>query len=128
MNLADRINQPGFNWNDFYPASRQIASPGGKVIGFPALIDNLSVIYNKKLFAAAGIPAPSPDWTWDDFRNVAKQLTDPAKHIYGVNYPPAVARSTRRGGSSPGSGSAAGRSSHRTTSRRCSTRRQVWTT
>jgi multiple sugar transport system substrate-binding protein len=87
VNLADQINQPGFNWNDFYPASKQIASPGGKVIGFPALIDNLSVIYNKKLFAAAGVPAPSPDWTWDDFRNVAKQLTDPAKHIYGVNYP-----------------------------------------
>jgi len=21
VNLADRINQPGFNWNDFYPAS-----------------------------------------------------------------------------------------------------------
>jgi multiple sugar transport system substrate-binding protein len=87
VNLADRINQPGFNWNDFYPASKQIASPGGKVIGFPALIDNLSVIYNKKLFAAAGVPAPSPDWTWDDFRSVAKKLTDPAKHIYGVNYP-----------------------------------------
>ncbi len=87
VNLADRINQPGFNWNDFFPASKQIVAPGGKVIGFPALIDNLSVIYNKKLFAAAGVPAPSPDWTWDDFRNAAKQLTDSSKHIYGVNYP-----------------------------------------
>ncbi|MBO0807564.1 MAG: extracellular solute-binding protein, partial [Actinobacteria bacterium] len=47
VNLASRIHQPGFNWNDFYPASRQIVAPGGKVIGFPALIDNLSVIYNK---------------------------------------------------------------------------------
>ncbi len=87
VNLANRINEPGFNWNDLYPASRQIVAPGGKVIGFPALIDNLSVIYNKKLFAAAGVPAPSPDWTWSDFRNVAKELTNPAKHIYGVNYP-----------------------------------------
>ena len=87
VNLADRINQPGFNWNDFYPASKQIASPGGKVIGFPALIDNLSVIYNKKLFAAAGVPDPSPNWTWDDFRNAAKKLTNSANHIYGVNYP-----------------------------------------
>jgi len=86
-NLASRVNEPGFNWNDFYPASRQIASPGGKVIGFPALIDNLSVIYNKKLFAAAGVPAPSPNWTWDEFRAIAKRMTDPAKHIYGVNYP-----------------------------------------
>src|SRR5262252_3232486 len=86
-NLANQINGPGFNWNDFYPASQQIVSPGGKVIGFPALIDNLSVIYNKKLFAAAGVPDPSPDWTWDQFRATAKKLADPAKHIYGVNYP-----------------------------------------
>jgi ABC-type glycerol-3-phosphate transport system substrate-binding protein len=87
VNLANQINQPGFNWNDFYPASKQIVSPGGKVIGFPALIDNLSVIYNKKLFAAAGVPDPSPNWTWNDFRAAAKKLTNPAKHIYGVNYP-----------------------------------------
>ncbi len=87
VNLANRINEPGFNWNDFYPASKQIVSPGGKVIGFPALIDNLSVIYNKKLFAAAGVPDPSPSWSWDDFRNAAKKLTNSAQHIYGVNYP-----------------------------------------
>src|SRR6185437_12507697 len=87
VNLKNIIHTPGYDWNDLYPASRQIASPGGKVIGFPALIDNLSVIYNKKLFAAAGVPDPSPDWTWADFRNAAKRLTDPAKHIYGVNYP-----------------------------------------
>jgi ABC-type glycerol-3-phosphate transport system substrate-binding protein len=87
VNLASQIHQPGYNWNDFFPASRQIVSPGGKVIGFPALIDNLSVIYNKKLFAAAGVPAPSPNWTWDEFRAVAKKLTNPTQHIYGVNYP-----------------------------------------
>ncbi len=87
VDLKDRVNEPGYDWNDFFPASQQIVSPGGKVIGFPALIDNLSVIYNKALFDAAGVPYPSQDWTWDDFRATAKQLTDPAKHIYGANYP-----------------------------------------
>jgi multiple sugar transport system substrate-binding protein len=87
VNLRNIIHTPGYNWNDFYPASQQIVSPGGKVIGFPALIDNLSVIYNKKLFAAAGVPVPSPNWTWDQFRAIAKKMTNPAKHIYGVNYP-----------------------------------------
>ena len=87
VNLKNIIHSPGYNWNDFFPASQQIVAPGGKVIGFPALIDNLSVIYNKKLFAAAGVPAPSPNWTWDQFRAVAKKLTNPAQHIYGVNYP-----------------------------------------
>jgi len=87
VDLTDRVNEPGFNWDDFWGASKQIVAPGGKVIGFPALIDNLSVIYNKKIFDDAGVPYPSADWTWDDFRNVAKELTDPAQHIYGVNYP-----------------------------------------
>lgn len=87
IDLSSRLHEQGFNWSDFYPASRQVASPGGKVIGFPALIDNLSVIYNKKLFAAAGIPAPSPNWTWNDFRSAAKKLTNASAHIYGVNYP-----------------------------------------
>lgn len=87
VDLSDRLDEPGFNWDDFWPASKAIVSPGGKVIGFPALIDNLSVVYNKKLFDDAGIPYPSPDWTWDDFRQVAKELSDPANHTYGVNYP-----------------------------------------
>jgi multiple sugar transport system substrate-binding protein len=87
VDLSSRINEPGFNWDDFWGSSKQIVAPGGKVIGFPALIDNLSVIYNKKIFDAAGLPYPSADWTWDDFRQTAKELTDPAKHIYGVNYP-----------------------------------------
>jgi multiple sugar transport system substrate-binding protein len=87
VDLASRVNEPGFDWNDFYPASKQIVSPGGKVIGFPALIDNLSVIYNKKVFDDAGVPYPSPDWTWDDFRATAKSMTDSSTHVYGVNYP-----------------------------------------
>src|SRR5690242_5196055 len=87
VNLRNIIHTPGYNWNDFYPASQQIVSPGGKVIGFPDLIDNLAVIYNKNLFAAAGVPVPSPNWTWDQFRAIAKRMTNPAKHIYGVNYP-----------------------------------------
>ncbi len=87
VDLSDRLDEPGFNWDDFWPASKSIVSPGGKVIGFPALIDNLSVVYNKKLFDDAGIPYPSADWTWDDFRQIAKELSDPANHTYGVNYP-----------------------------------------
>src|SRR5262249_34161238 len=49
VNLKSIVHSPGYNWNDFYPASQQIVSPGGKVIGFPALIDTLSVIHNNHL-------------------------------------------------------------------------------
>jgi len=57
----------------------------GQVIGFPAIIDNLSVIYNKDLFDAAGVDYPAADWTWEDFRETAKALTDPSKGVFGVN-------------------------------------------
>ena len=38
------------------------------MIGIPALVDNLALVYNKKLFDQAGIPYPTANWTWDDFR------------------------------------------------------------
>ncbi len=49
----------------------------------PALVDNLAIVYNKKLFQEAGVAPPTPDWTWDDFRAAAKELTDPSKKQYG---------------------------------------------
>ena len=78
---------PALNWDDFWDAARQTVTVNDKVIGFPAIIDNLSVIYNKDLFDAAGEPYPSPDWTWDELRATAQRMTDPANSVYGVNYP-----------------------------------------
>jgi multiple sugar transport system substrate-binding protein len=72
-----------FDWNDFWPAERYAATVNGQIIGIPALIDNLALVYNKKLFDAAGLDYPTADWTWEDFRNAATQLTDAATHQYG---------------------------------------------
>jgi multiple sugar transport system substrate-binding protein len=78
---------PSFQWNDFFPAARQAATtPDGKIYGVPALVDNLSLVYNKKLFDAAGVPYPTANWTWDDFRSAARKLSDTAKHQYGWAY------------------------------------------
>ena len=44
-----------------------MATVNGKVIGIPALVDNLAVVYNKKLFAKAGLPVPGANWTWQQF-------------------------------------------------------------
>ena len=74
------------NWNDFWPAERQAVQVGGKVIGMPALVDNLALVYNKKLFDQAGIPYPTANWTWDDFRAAAQKLTDPSAKQFGWAY------------------------------------------
>jgi multiple sugar transport system substrate-binding protein len=78
---------PNFHWDDFFVAVQQAAAtPDGKIYGIPALVDNLALVYNKKLFDAAGISYPTADWTWTDFRNAARKLTDASKHQYGWAY------------------------------------------
>jgi multiple sugar transport system substrate-binding protein len=77
---------PSFNWNDFFPAERKVATVGNSIIGIPALVDNLALVYNKTLFKQAGIPLPTPSWTWSDFENAAIKLTNAAKKQFGWAY------------------------------------------
>jgi multiple sugar transport system substrate-binding protein len=79
-------SDPSINWNDFWPAERQAVTVGDKIVGVPALVDNLALVYNKKLFDQAGIPYPTADWTWDDLRAAAKKLTDPGAKQFGWAY------------------------------------------
>jgi multiple sugar transport system substrate-binding protein len=86
VNLTQVVQKSSVNWNDFYVGERDVATVNGKVIGLPALVDNLAVVYNKKLFAKAGLPVPGPDWTWSQFAADAQKLTDPAIKQYGTAY------------------------------------------
>jgi multiple sugar transport system substrate-binding protein len=83
VDMSSYVNDADWQWNDFYEGERQAATVGDKIVGVPALVDNLAIVYNKALFKEAGIAPPSADWTWDDFRTAAKALTDPAKKQYG---------------------------------------------
>ena len=87
VNLSDWVQRPDVNWDDFIPGARSAATFEGKVLGIPALVDNLAIVYNKTLFDQAGMDYPSADWTWDDFRAAAKALTDPAAKQFGFAYP-----------------------------------------
>jgi multiple sugar transport system substrate-binding protein len=86
VNLTNVVKRPGVNWNDFWVGERDVATVKGKVIGIPALVDNLAVVYNKALFAKAGLAPPSPGWTWTQFEADAKKLTDPASKQFGTAY------------------------------------------
>ena len=83
VDMKDEVAKPDWKWDDFYQAERDAATVGDKVVGVPALVDNLAIVYNKKLFADAGVAPPNPNWTWDDFRAAAAKLTDPAKGQFG---------------------------------------------
>jgi len=87
VDLTSTVKSKAVNWDDFYPGERAVTTVDGKVIGMPALVDNLAIVYNKKLFQKAGVSPPTPQWTWDDFRAAAKQLTDSSTKQYGTSYP-----------------------------------------
>ncbi|GAA1527402.1 ABC transporter substrate-binding protein [Kribbella lupini] len=70
-----------------WPAAKAAITVKDKVRAAPALLDSLCVVYNKKLFAAAGLPAPKAGWTWDDFVATAAKLTNPAKGVFGTGWP-----------------------------------------
>jgi multiple sugar transport system substrate-binding protein len=63
-------------------------TPGkGAVYGLPKDIGPFTLAYNKDLFDAAGITAPTADapWTWDEFEDAAKKLThgEGADKVFG---------------------------------------------
>jgi multiple sugar transport system substrate-binding protein len=86
LNMTRMVKQQSFHYNDLWPAARAVGSVNGKVIAVPALIDNLALVYNKKLFRQAHIPLPTAKWTWTDMERAAKKLTNRSKKQFGWAY------------------------------------------
>jgi len=86
LDLTKLVQDPSFRYDDIWPAARAVGNVDGKIVGVPALIDNLALVYNKKLFRRAGIPFPTAKWTWSDFESAAKKLTIPSKKQFGWAY------------------------------------------
>lgn len=88
--LDDLMASTGTKKEDFIPSLIDAFSTDGKVYGIPKDFNTLGLFYNKDMFAAAGIPEPTDDWTWDDLKAAAEKLTnlsDPTKLVYGFGVP-----------------------------------------
>ena len=87
LDITKQVADPSVDWKGFSGAARGTARPTGrKTIGFPAVVDNLALLYNKTLFDKAHLAYPTPSWTWDDLRTAAKKLTDRSTSTYGYGY------------------------------------------
>lgn len=56
----------------------------GDLYAGPVNWDTVAVFYNKDMFDAAGLDYPAADWTWDDFAEAARALTDEEAGVYGA--------------------------------------------
>src|SRR3981081_3188394 len=63
-------------FSDYAPSIAAIVThSSGKIYGIPTNRYTLGILYNRKMFTAAGLDPEKPPATWDDFRRAAKALT-----------------------------------------------------
>jgi len=78
LDITDNFNSV-YNIDDYIPSSASIMSVDNKVYGISSCTVSPVIYYNKTVFDEAGLPYPPSDpdeaWTWDEFRDIAKQLT-----------------------------------------------------
>lgn len=83
---------PTFHLDDYYPNVVDIARRGKALYAIPQDFTPMVVYYNKRLFDKAGVPYPTSDWTFDQFRTIAQKLTiegdkpDDAAKQYGFAF------------------------------------------
>ncbi len=87
LNLTEAIDAGDLDWDRFVDAGKEAVTVDDQPRAVPGFIDNLAVVYNKKIFDDAGVDYPTDDWTWDDFLATAAELNDPDAGIAGFGWP-----------------------------------------
>lgn len=86
--LDSYIEEMGEEYKDnFYESLWSYNSIDGKIYGIPVGYTSHVVYYNKDLFDEKGIEYPTSGWTWDDFQEIARQITDEANDTIGFVFP-----------------------------------------
>lgn len=90
MALNDLIASTGTDTSG-YQATLDGIQMEGNTYALPYKTSSWVVFYNKDIFDAAGVDYPSEDWTWEDYYEIAGQLTSGEGNdkIYGsLNFQP----------------------------------------
>lgn len=80
--LEEFFEKEGIKPEDAYSIVQKV---NGSMYGIPGDLKSWFVLLNKNYLDEAGLPVPSVDWTWDDYRDYAAKLTqgDGASKRYG---------------------------------------------
>lgn len=75
---------PIFNATQFPDGFFDTMTWNGKKLAIPMVDVPMWILVNKDLLAKHGQEMPPNDWTYEDFRNIAKAITDPQAGEYGL--------------------------------------------
>jgi multiple sugar transport system substrate-binding protein len=90
--LGSDIASSGIKPADFFPTTTQQFTSDGKLYALPRETSSIALFYNSTMFTDANVPSPNDlfaqgKWTWEEFRSIAKQLTDAKTGQWGAIAP-----------------------------------------
>ena len=85
MDMTDKIaSSDKIDLSNYYEGIVNLYSLDGKQFAIPKDIDTIALWYNKTMFDEAGVEYPNDKWTWDDFADAAKKLTNDDHWGYAI--------------------------------------------
>ncbi len=85
LDLTDRIAASDkIDLNNYYQGIVNLYQSNGKQYAVPKDIDTIALWYNKTIFDEMGVPYPDETWTWADFKENAKKLTNENHWGYAI--------------------------------------------
>ena len=73
---------------ELFPSMVTSTKIGGKNWSYPAVLFPHMVFMNKTLFEKYNVELPGPaTWTWDDYFELAEELSHPEEYYYGISNP-----------------------------------------
>lgn len=85
LDLSELIERDGFDLTTYFGTMAEAYYVDGKPYSIPTKLDQYGIVVNKDMFDEAGIEVPT-EWTYDEFREIAKQLThgEGQDKVYGM--------------------------------------------
>jgi multiple sugar transport system substrate-binding protein len=87
ISMEDFFEATGTSKDDFNPASLDLFTINGKLLGIPMQINGYYLYWNKDRFKEIGLDPETPPKTWDELEEIAIKLTNSTKNIYGFGVP-----------------------------------------
>ena len=88
QNLDELIEADGTDLSGFAGLEKNLRASDGLLYGLPFRSDYWVMYYNMDAFDAAGVAYPTNDWTWDEYKEIAKAVTqgEGIDKVYGTHY------------------------------------------
>ena len=85
LDLTDKIAASDkIDMGNYYEGIVKLYQSNGKQYAVPKDIDTIALWYNKTIFDEMGVAYPDDTWTWDDFAEAAKKLTNDEHWGYAI--------------------------------------------